>query len=757
MPSTRTLRMDFFAAQDHARRQTKKLVVYFILAVIGIIAAIYAVCAFLFSLDIPVGELVGIETQGQRVSSGYYDTGDRYGGTASSARSQSQAVGGGHRSAGSYSQAGDQGASVRWWNPQLLAMVSGVVLLVVLGASGFKVLQLRGGGGVVARSLGGRQLDPATRDPAERRLLNIVEEMALASGTPVPEVYLLEQEEGINAFAAGHSPHDAAIGVTRGCIETLNRDELQGVIAHEFSHILNGDMRLNVRLIGVLFGILVLAVLGEILMRSAFLSGGSRRNNKDNSGMILLVLGFAVMAIGMIGIFFGRLIQSAISRQREYLADASAVQFTRYPDGIANALIKIGQGGSRLHSEHAQETAHMFFANGLKHNLGGGFATHPPLPVRIRAIKPDWDGSFEVPRESRAERKAPPPPQVPGVIGTGAQGGVIGAGGVMAGAMLGGAGAMGAARTGARAQAAMAAIGTLATAHIVHAGGLHTQAREILGDAGSDPLAAKALVYGLMLGEDDAAALPAHLELLKGQVEAEVFEKIEPFAQKLAGRDELHLPLLELAMPALSKLGKEPLKIFAQQLETLAARDERLTFGELAIVALVRLKIARKVAAAAQAQGVVADAAQLADAFSVVLSAVLRADADKTAQTAPVAAKENAPATKDTTGKEDVTGNAPSKDTTPATEEDEQRTFTAAVVRAPLFAGLVSLRKQTDNQALLPALEKLSTAALALKKQILAAAAEAVLHDGHVSVREAEWLRLIAACLDCPMPPVAAH
>ena len=190
------------------------------------------------------------------------------------------------------------------------------------------------GGSAVAESLGGRLVDSNTRDPHERKLLNVVEEMAIASGVPMPQVYVLDDEPGINAFAAGHTPSDAAVAVTRGCIATLTRDELQGVIGHEFSHILNGDMRLNLRLMGIIFGILCLAVIGRILLSSR--SGNSKDKNP------LPLLGLALLILGWIGVFFGRLIQAAVSRQREFLADASSVQFTRNPGGLSGALQKIG-------------------------------------------------------------------------------------------------------------------------------------------------------------------------------------------------------------------------------------------------------------------------------------------------------------------------------------------------------------------------------------------------------------------------------
>src|SRR5262249_45598711 len=196
--------------------------------------------------------------------------------------------------------------------------------------------QLAAGGQAVALMMGGVEVPGATTDARQTRLLHVVEEMALASGVPVPPVYILD-EQGINAFAAGYAPGDAVVAVSQGCLTYLTRDELQGVVAHEFSHILNGDMRLNIRLIGLIFGIIALSVIGRILM----LTGGGRRSSSRGNGGLMMV-GMGVFALGLVGAFFGRLIMAAVSRQREYLADASAVQFTRNPDGIGGALKKIG-------------------------------------------------------------------------------------------------------------------------------------------------------------------------------------------------------------------------------------------------------------------------------------------------------------------------------------------------------------------------------------------------------------------------------
>lgn len=272
------------------------------------------------------------------------------------------------------------------WNPAILLVVTVLVGGVISIGTTYKIMMLRGGGSAVALSLGGAPLAPTTTDPAERRLLNIVEEMALASSVPVPATYVLHNETAINAFAAGYSPTDAVVGVTRGAIEQLNRDELQGVIAHEFSHILNGDMRLNIRLMGLLHGILLLYMIGRLLIQS---ESYSRRDRKNQGGIV--GLGILLIVVGSLGVFFAKLLKASVSRQREFLADASAVQFTRNPDGIGGALKKIGgiEEGSRLEAPRTQEISHALFANGLRESFLGLFSTHPPLKERIRRILPN--------------------------------------------------------------------------------------------------------------------------------------------------------------------------------------------------------------------------------------------------------------------------------------------------------------------------------------------------------------------------------
>ena len=350
---------DFFENQDAAERNTSRLVWLFALAVIAIALTLYALAVV----------VTGVQGQDPRT--------------------------------------GALQVALLWWNPELLSLVALGVLIVVGGGSLYKISQLRAGGKVIAEQLGGRLLHPDTTDRHERILLNVVEEMAIASGTPTPPVYLLPDEQGINAFAAGFSPNDAVVGVTRGAVLALSRDELQGVIAHEFSHILNGDMRLNIRLMGVLHGILIIGIIGYFLLRSAMFSSLGRRS-RDNNGMIFLGLGIGLIVIGSLGTFFGNWIKASVSRQREYLADASAVQFTRNPLGIAGALKRIGgfAEGSKLASPNAPEASHLFFGQALRGGLSSIFATHPPLGERIKRLDPSFQGDFESYATTAAEGTA---------------------------------------------------------------------------------------------------------------------------------------------------------------------------------------------------------------------------------------------------------------------------------------------------------------------------------------------------------------
>lgn len=472
--------MDFFARQERARSKTRWLVVLFLLAVLGITASIYVAAVLLMG--------------------------------------------------GAY------------WQPELFVMVSLGVLVVVGAGSLFKISQLSQGGQAVASMLGGVPVDLHTQDPQLRQLINIVEEMSIASGVPVPGLYVLPEDAAINAFAAGHTTGDAVIGVTRGAIERLTRDEMQGVIAHEFSHILNGDMRLNIRLMGGLFGILCLALLGQILLRSSIYMR-PRSNDRNGGGLVVLFIagGLALFVIGYIGVFFANLIKAAVSRQREFLADAAAVQFTRNPDGIAGALHKIGRLSGVLQSPHATEASHMFFGNGLRDPWFGLLRTHPPIEERIRAIAPGFD-----PANVRQVR--PPDPPLPDGKGAPVRRNWLGH------------------------------AGQPEPGHLLAAGALLSELPRKSAAAAHELHGATALVYALLFSRDPSVqARQWELLQIDEPTRAET-------AKRLAERAELtheqQITLLDLAIPTLRQLSPEQYTDFRRNVEAMKSADGQIDLFE---------------------------------------------------------------------------------------------------------------------------------------------------------------------------------
>ena len=411
---------------------------------------------------------------------------------------------------------------------------AGVIGLIAV-ASGFKFLALQGGGKAVAESLGGVLIHQNTRDSQQRQLLNVVEEMAIAAGMPVPPVYLI-RENSINAFAAGFGIHDAVIGINQGTIDLLNRQELQGVVAHEFSHILNGDMRINLRIIALLNGILILGIIGGGLMRGSMFS-----RSRDRGGLIALGIGLLIIGYG--GTFFGQLIKAAVSRQREYLADASAVQFTRSSQGIANALKKIGahSSGSHIESPKADENSHLFF--GAIKSFSSMMATHPPLDARIRALDPTWK-----PRKQGATRN-----QNPGAAGSSSFAGVASAEPV---SQFSGSANVDAAR------------------HLI------TTANAELSQASHDTFEARALVYAMLLSED-AQIRNSQLELISQLAEAGVPGLVPGIYQNVRRQDKQHKLLhLDQAIPTLKEMSKQQYQRFYDLIGKLIVADQSVDIFE---------------------------------------------------------------------------------------------------------------------------------------------------------------------------------
>ncbi|RUO20809.1 hypothetical protein CWE08_06830 [Aliidiomarina iranensis] len=460
----------------------------------------------------------------------------------------------------------------------IIVAVMGMTLSAISLAVVFKWYQLKGGGKVVAESLGGRRLSPDSNDATERKVLNVVEEMAISANMPVPPVYLMEQEQGINAFAAGYSPRDAVIGVTRGCVENLTRDQLQGVIAHEMAHILNGDMRMNIRIIAILNGILFISHAGYLLLRSGMYS---RRNEKNP----LPFIGIGLLIIGAIGVLFGNIIKAAVSRQREYLADASAVQFTRNPEGIGGALEQIGAltadkgQGSKVESKNADEASHLFFGQAVSKAVSL-FATHPPLAKRIKRVRPDWDGKFRSnPKEQLAEElesnakltEKERMAQRMAVLGSAT--GVLGAGGGMAATLPEGM------ITGEYSQGGQVLTEGIVAAAVIDEA-MRTEVRQQAG--------AKALVFAMALSADSSVR-SEQLSIIANDHNKELQQRSENDFQKISELPlEQRLPLIELSVPALKSLEKQEAYQVLATLDKLVAADKQVSLYEWCLVQMLQ-------------------------------------------------------------------------------------------------------------------------------------------------------------------------
>ena len=580
----------------------------------------------------------------------------------------------------------------------IVAVVCGIMIV----ASLFRAATLSQGGGHVARMLGGKQIAGEDPDPAHRRLVNVVEEMAIASGLPVPEIYVLESERGINAFAAGKTPADAAIAVTRGSLEQLSRAELQGVVAHEFSHILNGDMRLNLKLMGFSFGILVLALVGRWLLRHSTRIRFSGRNK----GSPAIVIGLALTIIGWIGVLLSRIIKAAVSRQREVLADASAVQFTREPLALAGALRKIGGFTPYLETVEAEEVSHMMFGRPGR-SFSGLFATHPPLDERIRALDPSFTaGDYIV-------------PGVPAPV-TAETAGAVGIAGAAAPAGNRLAAAAGVSRMSGAAAASSRAAAPIAVT-VETAGNINPEVGQALRaalpadilDAAHSSHSAWLLV--LALGLEFGGGTAAERRLLETQIGPERARRCEELRRLLDTLDPgLRLPLFELTVPALKSRPPKQLDFLFDLLGKLADADGQRTLPEYLLSRMLKAHFDGGGGTSASA------AERIAAARRLLATLAIAGHADRDAQTAAYGA-----------------GLA-------VLQPD------SAAAAPPLDASGDADFREFDL-----ALARLQSAPLRDRRTVLTALAVTMRHDGRAGVTEAEIFRTIAAVLGCPVPPAA--
>jgi Zn-dependent protease with chaperone function len=637
--------MDFFESQDNARRKTVILTLYFILAVMFLIIGIY-IAALIVLLNF-------------------------------------------------------QESGMGFWQPMLFILVAVSVILIILLGSTFKIAALSKGGSYVAEMLGGVPVDTNTTDPDQRRLLNVVEEMAIASGIPVPSVYLLNNETGINAFAAGFAPGSAVIAVTQGCMKELSRDELQGVIAHEYSHILNGDMRLNIRLMGIIAGILVIAVIGRIVLRGST-SGVPRSRGKKGGGTgAIIFAGLIIIAVGYIGVFFGKLIKSAVSRQREFLADASAVQFTRNPSGIAGALKKIAsyKTGSRMQNVHAEEASHLFFGNGLGNPFMNLLATHPPIEERIRRLDSSYaaDDRKRIEKEQLADQES----QMPGISSLSSQACPV---------------------SGETAEISFppemltSIVGNPQSDHLVFAGQVLSCIPPMVAEAVRGPFGARAVIYCLLLNREEGIRRLQLERLIEEPDPASMKETelLAPIIDTISR--EYRLPIATLAIPAMKLLSPGQYEMFRKNVKRLIEADKKISLFEYALQrTLIRhIDPAFNKVQAVPVKYNLIDQVQV-DCFLLLSVLAWRSNAG-----------------------------------VPTAEES----FSRGIAELEIFGKpSILAREKCGLNTLDSALERLAMASPQIKKKVIKSCIACISADSLITVDEAELLRLIADSLDCPIPP----
>ena len=662
--------MDFFAAQELRRKKTKWLVFWYVIAVTAIIIGIYAVVAIAFGF------------------------------------------------------ASKSDAAI--FDPILFAIVAAANVLVIGGASLFKIFELRSGGHHVASMMGGTRVPASATGLAERKLLNVVEEMALASGISVPPVYIMENEPGINAFAAGYSPADAVIGVNRGTIEQLNRDELQGVIAHEFSHIINGDMRMNIRLIGVLFGIQMLAMIGYFLLRT--LGTGHRRrssNSKNEGGVLAAIMAVAVafLVFGSIGQFFARMIKASISREREYLADASAVQFTRYPDGLGGALKVIGgsHAGSVVESQEAEELSHMFFASCFKSNMVSIFSTHPALVPRIQKIDNSFTGDFlgyvKV-REKMAARRAEQQQKVDKrdlseitPIGKMFPKQIAEKFSIDPAILIG-------------------AIGLPNINDVQRSQAILEQIPTPIVEAARHPYSARCVAFA-MLASDDPDLRYEQSQLLRkdeGAASVTTTGKLLPMVTQL---DLVYrLPVMEMIQASLSDLSPEQYKTFRSTVEKFVSLDRKTSLFEFVVRHHLLMHLDRRFEVQRPPRIAFNQTTELFREIELMLSAFALAS---------------------------VTGSVLQSATEPDPDQVlESYRMAMKVAGLSEKAGTSAELKTWEVEQLEVCMRSLHRASPGVKKQFLHAAAVLITFDHEITIAEAEFFRAVAESLDCPVPLLAA-
>ncbi|MBI3558597.1 MAG: M48 family metallopeptidase [Deltaproteobacteria bacterium] len=687
--------MNFFERQDHARSRTSTLLLLLALAVAGTALAGYFITKLALILAFAANNQ-NVRSSGSLLSGSYHLHASANYNLRGSSPTLTEVI--------------DHFAG--WYKDPLLFLIGAATLALIAAGTVFQSLRLMGGGAVVAKLMGGRLVEPSTKDADERKLLNLVEEMSLASGSPVPTVYVMDSEQGINAFAAGHTPTDATITISKGCLVQLTRDELQGVIGHEFSHIFNGDMSLNMRLTSILFGILLIGKLGMAVTRNL----PTRSSSSDRGGggyvMALLLFGVLLSIVGFTGFFFGRLLKAAISRQREFLADASSVQFTRNPLGIGGALLKIRAAtqGSQVKCRHAEDASHMFFADAIGSSWLEMLDTHPSLDERIKAISPALVNETVKLRSPAPAASAVGTPAARSTLATSDFDGLSLA--TMAGFQSQ------SPLIRSTPNAVVATIGTLSQENLDQARGLLDSLPPGVRALTQLPDGARGIVYALFMEPLTSAApsiLEKQLQLLATAGEKTAIAHAQQIQKLLPVMgDRLRVPLVDLCVPMLKRMIPEGRANFLDTITKLVHSDSRVDLFEFALQTIL---VHRLSPTPIRAGRVKFNSLQpLAGDIALVLSLLAFAG-------------QNSPT-------------------------EAQPAFQKAA--AELNCGTLAMAQPKDcvPAKLNAALANLLLAAPLVKEQIIHAFVGCVLFDGKVTVHEAEVLRAITESMDCPMPPL---
>jgi Zn-dependent protease with chaperone function/uncharacterized tellurite resistance protein B-like protein len=643
---------NFFEQQERARKKTTLLVVLYLAAVSCIVAGLYFITLF-------------------ATSHFFVDT------SAATAEAASK---------------------VQLWHYPTFLLTLAISTVVIGGGTLYKIFRLSSKGGAgVAEDLGGRQITrPTAQNLREKQLLNVVEEMAIASGTSMPDVYVMDDEEAINAFAAGWEPGSAAVAVTEGALQRLDRQELQGVIAHEFSHIFNGDMQLNIKLMGILHGILLIALTGQFLVRGSLWGSATTHRRSSNDSSKLAIVGLGLLIIGYVGVFFARIIQSSVSRAREYLADASAVQYTRNPDGIGSALKKIGGWQSEIQNPNSDETSHFFFGDPKTGWLAGLFATHPPLPERISKIDPSFDGEFEEAKPLSDEAAIQDDRLVSKLSSDSA--------------------AKESSKTSDVETSSPAdRAGTIDAEQIAQAHDLLANLTPSVAMALEDTHGTIALTLALILAENDNTE--AELAFIEDSYSETMTHQIKEIRQSLSQMPRSHfLPLVQISMPLLRQMSEQQYSTFKTRLQKLVGADDKITLFEFCLAKVVTHHLDQTFQANNASRQSIKSVSQVEKQVQYLLS-LLAFVPDKTQEEAAAALDK-----------------------------------ASAQLRDDIDLSLVPSDK-LSFQKLSSILDKLGQTTAPVKEKIIRACTECIRADDQLDVEETELLRTVCEILEVPVPP----